>query len=45
MSIEEVNRFGLVTISFNDTLVRPDNITLINSTVLEVNIDAFNEDM
>ena len=39
-----MNKFGLVTVSFNETLFTHSNTTKINSTVLEVNVAAVDAD-
>ena len=45
MSLEKVNRFGLVEVSFNQTITVPkDWKTSINNTVLDIKIDPFNEE-
>ena len=38
MSLKSINQFGLVTVSFNETLFTHENVTKINSTALEVKI-------
>ena len=45
MSIENINRFGEVEVSFNETLIMPANWTHINSTVLDISVNPFNDDM
>ncbi len=44
MSLESMNKFGLVTVSFNETLFTHSNTTKINSTVLELSVDAVDAD-
>ena len=44
MTLKSVNQFGLATVFFNETLFGVDNVTRINSTVLEVKISAVDSD-
>ena len=45
MTLEKVNRFGLIEVSFNQTITVPkDWQTNINDTVLNIKIDPFNEE-
>lgn len=45
MQIKSINRFGLVTVSFNNTLVMPSNFSEIDGSVLLIQVEAFNEEM
>jgi len=44
MTIDKLNKFGRLEIAFSEYFIRPDNITMINSTVLEIEMTALNED-
>ena len=39
--IDKINRFGEVTINFNETMIVPANWTKINSTDLDISVKAF----
>ena len=39
-----MNRFGEVTISFNETMIVPENWAMINSTDLDIKVRAFDPD-
>ena len=40
LRIARVDRFGLVTVAFNETLIQVTNLTQINSTVLNVQVTS-----
>lgn len=40
-----VNRFGLMEIVFSERLIPPENIKIINSTVLQIKVTAANLDL
>ena len=44
MEIDRFSRFGIVEVSFNETLVPQSNLTLINDTVLDLSVIPFDED-
>ena len=44
MEIGSFSRFGTVEVSFNETLVPQNDLTLINDTVLDVSVIPFDED-
>lgn len=44
MKIDRISKYGLVTVDFSQALFIPANITHVNSTVLEVQITAANEE-
>ena len=45
IELDRINRFGAVDISFNETLILPKDTSLINETVLDIRLIAFNEDL
>ena len=44
MTLKSINKFGLVSLTFNETLLTVSNLTKINSTVLEIDVQSIDEE-
>ena len=44
MTLKSIDQFGLVTVTFNETLLELTNLTRINSTVLDIDVLAVDKE-